>query len=279
VVEAYGMTEAAHQMACNPLPPGVRKPGSVGLPAGPEIRILEGGEVAIRGANVTPGYVANPAANAEAFDDGWFRTGDLGRMDEDGYLFLTGRSKEMINRGGEKLSPREIDEAILEHPAVAQAVTFAVAHPTLGQEVAAEVVLRPACGVSAEEIREFLAARLAEFKIPRRIVFREELPKGSTGKIQRIGMAERLGLATAAWVAPESETEKQIAAIWSELLQGGDVGLDDDYSQLGGDSLLAAQLVMRISETFEIDASELDLLEVPTVRAMAGRVDGSLRRQ
>jgi len=200
-------------------------------------------------------------------------------MDEDGYLFLTGRSKEIINRGGEKLSPREIDEAILEHPAVAQAVTFAVAHPTLGQEVAAAVVLRPAHSVSAPEIREFLAARLAEFKIPRQVVFREELPKGSTGKIRRIGMAERLGLTTAAWVAPETETEKRMAAIWSELLRAGDVGLDDDYSQLGGDSLLAVQLVLRVSETFGIDASELDLLEVPTVRAMASRVDGRLRGQ
>ncbi len=152
VVEAYGMTEASHQICSNPLPPGVRKPGAVGLPAGPEVAIMdeqgnllpagERGEVVIRGRSVTAGYENNPEANRSALVDGWFRTGDQASFDAEGYLFLSGRIKELINRGGEKISPREIDEVLLEHPAVAQAVAFAVPHATLGEDVAAAVVLR-----------------------------------------------------------------------------------------------------------------------------------------
>ena len=207
VVEAYGMTEAAHQMACNPLT-GLRKPGSVGRAAGPEIAVLdeagrllpqgEIGEVAIRGPNVTPGYDNNPAANAGAFAGGWFRTGDQGRIDADGYLFLTGRLKEQINRGGEKISPLEIDVVLLDHPAVQQAVTFAVPHAKLGEEVAAAVVLREGAVATEAAIREMVAARLAAFKVPRRIVILDEIPKGATGKVQRVGLAAKLGLVEAA---------------------------------------------------------------------------------
>jgi acyl-CoA synthetase (AMP-forming)/AMP-acid ligase II len=204
VIESYGMTEAAHQMTSNPLPPRPRKPGTVGLPAGPEVVILdpagrklpqgEEGEVAIRGPNVTAGYVANPAANAAAFTDGWFRTGDQGRFDPEGYLTITGRLKEMINRGGEKIAPREVDEALLAHPAVAQAVAFALPHDKLGEEVAAAVVLHEGQNASEQELRAFVARRLADFKVPRRILLLPEIPKGATGKPQRIGLAERLGL-------------------------------------------------------------------------------------
>jgi acyl-CoA synthetase (AMP-forming)/AMP-acid ligase II len=204
VIESYGMTEAAHQMTSNPLPPRPRKPGSVGPAAGPEVAVLgdDGrplpagtpGEVAIRGPNVTAGYVANPAANAAAFVDGWFRTGDQGVLDADGYLTITGRLKELINRGGEKISPREVDDLLLRHPAVAQAVTFALPHDKLGEEVAAAVVLRDGLTVTERELREFAAARLADFKVPRRIVFLSEIPKGPTGKLQRIGLAAKLGL-------------------------------------------------------------------------------------
>jgi len=204
VVEAYGMTEAAHQMACNPLPPGARKPGSVGPAAGPEIAILgengnpltagEVGEVAIRGANVTRGYEHNEEANKAAFTGRWFRTGDLGRLDAEGYLMLTGRLKEIINRGGEKISPREVDEALAQHPAVGQAVTFALAHKALGQDVAAAVVLREGAEAEPAELRSFLAERLADFKVPRRILILDSIPTGPTGKFQRIGLAEQLGL-------------------------------------------------------------------------------------
>lgn len=206
VIESYGMTEAAHQMASNPLPPKARKPGSVGIAAGPEVAIMsaegkilkpgEVGEIVIKGANVTPGYANNPKANAEAFRDGWFRTGDQGIMDAEGYVSLTGRLKEIINRGGEKISPREVDDVLMEHPAVAQIVTFALPHEKLGEEVAAAVVLKEGAAANERDLRDFAAQRLADFKVPKKIVFLAEIPKGATGKLQRIGLAQKLGLAS-----------------------------------------------------------------------------------
>jgi acyl-CoA synthetase (AMP-forming)/AMP-acid ligase II len=204
VIESYGMTEASHQMASNPLPPAVRKPGTVGIAAGPDIAIMdqEGkvlppdttGEIVIRGPGVTAGYENNPKANAEAFTAGWFRTGDQGVMDAEGYLSITGRLKEIINRGGEKVSPREVDEILMDHPAVLQVVTFALPHDKLGEEVAAAVVLRDGQSASEKELRDFAGTRLAPFKVPRKIVFLPEIPKGATGKLQRIGLAQKLGL-------------------------------------------------------------------------------------
>jgi acyl-CoA synthetase (AMP-forming)/AMP-acid ligase II len=207
LIEAYGMTEAAHQMASNPLPPRPRYAGSVGIAAGPEVAIMDEqgallpagsvGEVVIRGPNVTPGYRNNPQANASAFTNGWFRTGDQGVLDEAGYLRLTGRLKEIINRGGEKISPREVDEVILDHPAVAQVVTFAVPHPKLGEDVAAAVVLKEGLALTERELQQFVGQRLADMKVPRKVLFVAEIPKGATGKLQRIGLAEKLGLAGA----------------------------------------------------------------------------------
>jgi acyl-CoA synthetase (AMP-forming)/AMP-acid ligase II len=204
VIEAYGMTEAAHQMASNPLPPAARKPGTVGLAAGPEIAIIDTqgrplpagatGEIGIRGENVMKGYENNPKANAEAFVEGWFRTGDQGVMDADGYVSITGRLKEIINRGGEKISPREVDEVLMDHPAVAQCVTFAMPHEKLGEEVAAAVVLREGASATEKELQQFVSARLADFKVPRKILILPEIPKGATGKLQRIGLAQKLGL-------------------------------------------------------------------------------------
>ena len=207
VVEAYGMTEAAHQMCCNPIEPGRQKPGAVGLPAGPVVRIaheienrlIDGvGEISISGLNVTPGYEANPEANKKNFfeADGkrWFRTGDQGRFDEDGFLSLTGRLKEIINRGGEKISPLEVDGILSDHPAVGQCVTFAVPHAKLGEDVGAAVVLKEGQSATDREIRDFASQRLAAFKVPRKILILDEIPKGATGKLQRIGLAEKLGL-------------------------------------------------------------------------------------
>ena len=206
VVEAYAMTEASHQMTCNQLPPGQRKPGTVGCAAGPEVAIMDEtesnllesgatGEIVIRGDNVTPGYENNPTANAECFVNGWFRTGDQGVMDDDGYLTITGRLKEIINRGGEKISPREVDDVLMDHVAVQQCVTFAIPHKSLGEEVAAAVVLRDGEDADEKDIRAFVAERLATFKVPRKIIILEEIPKGATGKLQRIGLAEKLGVA------------------------------------------------------------------------------------
>jgi acyl-CoA synthetase (AMP-forming)/AMP-acid ligase II len=210
VIEAYGMTEAAHQMASNPLPPRAQKPGSVGVAAGPllriahevENRLIEGtGEVVISGPNVTPGYESNAEANAKSFFEAegrrWFRTGDQGALDVEGYLTLTGRLKEIINRGGEKISPLEVDGVLMDHPAIAQVVAFAVPHPKLGEEVGAAVVLREGHQASEREIRDFAAARMADFKVPRHVVILAEIPKGATGKLQRIGLAEKLGLTAA----------------------------------------------------------------------------------
>jgi acyl-CoA synthetase (AMP-forming)/AMP-acid ligase II len=204
VIEAYGMTEASHQMASNPLPPRPRFAGCVGIAAGPEIAIMDDdgalqppgalGEVVIRGRNVTAGYENNPEANAKAFTNGWFRTGDQGIIDEQGYLRLTGRLKEIISRGGEKVSPLEVDTVLMDHPAVAQCLTFAVPHPMLGEEVAAAIVLREGHAATDHELRDFAAVHLAHFKVPRKIVFLEEIPKGATGKLMRIGLAEKLGL-------------------------------------------------------------------------------------
>ncbi len=208
VVESYGMTEAAHQMCSNPIEPGRQRPGAVGLAAGPEVRVaheaeprlLDGGvgEVAISGTNVTPGYENNPDANAANFFDAdgkrWFRTGDQGEIDADGFLTLTGRLKEIINRGGEKVSPLEVDGILSDHPDIVQALTFALPHPKLGEEVAAAIVLREGAELTEREVRDFAAERLADFKVPRRVIVLDEIPKGVTGKLQRIGLAEKLGL-------------------------------------------------------------------------------------
>ena len=251
VIESYGMTEAAHQMASNPLPPGQRKVGSVGLAAGPEVSIMdqagsllrtsEIGEIVIRGANVMHGYDNDSDANGDAFTRGWFRTGDQGYLDKNGYLFITGRLKEIINRGGEKISPREVDDVILQHPAVAEAFSFAVPHKTLGEDIAAAVVLRKQGAATELELQQFVASRLADFKIPRQIIIVEAIPKTATGKIQRIGMAEKLGLVDAhqehdtrrtVAITPGTQTEKALTGIWSAVL-GLDVGLDDNFFRLG----------------------------------------------
>jgi acyl-CoA synthetase (AMP-forming)/AMP-acid ligase II len=152
------------------------------------------GEVVIKGGNVTGGYENNPTANESSFSHGWFRTGDQGYQDEDGYLYLTGRIKEIINRGGEKVSPREVDEVLLQHPAVAQAVAFGMPHERLGEEVAAAVVLNESATADERELREFAAQHLADFKVPKAILILQDIPKGATGKVQRIGLAEKLGL-------------------------------------------------------------------------------------
>ncbi len=205
VIEAYAMTENAHQMTSNQLPPAKRKAGTVGCAAGPEVSVMspdgvvlgagEEGEIVTRGPNVTPGYENNDAANATAFAHGWFHTGDQGIMDEDGYLKITGRLKEIINRGGEKVAPAEVDEALLEHTAVHQAVVFAIPHEKLGEDVAAAVVLREGMTATERELQDFVNGKLAAFKVPRKIVFLDEIPKGATGKLQRIGLAQKLGLA------------------------------------------------------------------------------------
>lgn len=197
VVEAYGMTEAAHQMSSNPLPPDERRHGSVGKPQGVRISIMGAkgvhlqhshrGEIVIRGLSVFRGYENNPEANLSAFDGGWFRTGDEGYLDSHGYLHITGRIKEQINRAGEKISPREVDKVLLSNPAVAAAVTFGFPHPQLGEEVAAAVTLHEPR--SEEEIMAWCRERLAEFKCPKKIYIVASIPQTATGKIRRGAVA------------------------------------------------------------------------------------------
>ncbi|HEY4122875.1 MAG TPA: AMP-binding protein [Byssovorax sp.] len=258
-VEAYGMTEASHQMASNPLPPGARKPGSVGLPTiKVEIMGNDGallppnarGEIVISGKSVTRGYESNPAANATAFTNGWFRTGDEGYKDEDGYVFLSGRLKEIINKAGEKISPREIDEVLMAHAAVHQAVTFALPHPTLGEDVAAIVVLKPGAVADEDAIRQFAGERLSEFKVPQRVLIVAEAPKGPTGKMKRVGLHEHFAaeLAAAPYVAPRTDVEEKLARVWAEELKVERVGVNDNYFVLGGDSLQAVMLGARAKQ-------------------------------
>ena len=296
VIEAYGMTEAAHQMASNPLPPAQRKPGSVGRAAGPEVAIMDDvgnllpegttGEVVIRGTNVTSGYLGSADINAAAFTQGWFRTGDQGYLDADRYLFLTGRLKELINRGGEKITPREVDEVLLQHPAVSQAVTFAVPHPTLGEEVTAAVVLHEHATATSTALREFAATKLAPFKVPSQIVIRDEIPKGPTGKVQRLGLAEKLGLTASPtaqssppvpFAPPTTPLEMQIATIWAAILRVERIGRHDNFFDLGGDSVLAAQIISRLRSQLHAEVSLLTFMEHPTVSDLAQSLQATRR--
>jgi acyl-CoA synthetase (AMP-forming)/AMP-acid ligase II/acyl carrier protein len=290
VIESYGMTEAAHQMASNPLPPRPRKLGSVGPAAGPEIAVMDkagrllssgqSGEIVIRGDNVTPGYEGNPQTNASVFTNDWFRTGDQGWLDHEGYLFITDRTKEIINRGGEKISPREVDEALLNHPAVAQAVAFAVPHARFGEDVAVAIVLKPNAAASEGELRRFAAACLADFKVPYHIVLLDEIPKGPTGKVQRIGLAEKLGLTAGQarlgtrpdFVAPRTPVEEALAEIWAQVLGVERVGVHDDFFELGGDSMLATQIVSRVRRAMQVELAPLSFFETPTVADLAATV-------
>jgi acyl-CoA synthetase (AMP-forming)/AMP-acid ligase II/acyl carrier protein len=299
VIESYGMTEAAHQMTSNPLPPRARKPGSVGLAAGPEVAILDEagetlargrtGEVAISGLNVTRGYMNNPEANTTAFCSGWFRTGDQGYLDEEGYLFITGRLKELINRGGEKIAPREIDEVLLAYPGVRQAVAFAVPHPSLGEDIAAAVVLKAGTPGCEAALREFALDRLPAFKVPSRIIFVSDVPKGPTGKLQRIGLADKLAAAlVVAYEAPASDTERLVAATICKVLGRAAVGRNDNFFSLGGDSLRATQVLTRLQHalgfpipvpmifrcpTPALLANKLELMREPDIDALAAELE------
>lgn len=288
VVEAYGMTEAAHQMTSNRLPPDARKPGSVGAAAGPQVSIVDEtgsfvgrgatGEVVIRGDSVTAGYHGLSDRTAHFVDDRWFRTGDQGYLDADGYLFLTGRLKEIINRGGETISPREIDEVLLGLDDVAQAVAFAVPDDVLGEEVAAVVILESGSSISEAEIQAEVADHLSFAKVPKRIVIATDIPKGPTGKLQRIGLADKLGVTavrseSAADGDIASPTGVAMAALWREVLEIDGVGVDDAFLESGGDSLSATALAVRVEEEFAIDLPLLAFYNAATIRLQTQLID------
>ena len=291
VVEGYGLTETSMQVSINPLPPGVRKAGSVGIAGATRVAVLdqdgsllpsgETGEIAVRGPAVFAGYANDRDASRESFANGWFRTGDRGRLDADGYLYVTGRIKEIIIRGGQKISPREIDEVLGAHPAVAQAVAFAIPDERLGEDIVAAVVLKRSEAVSEHALRSFAAERLADFKVPGRIVFLDEIPIGSTGKVQRREMAARFGirlettetLTESPFVGPETATQKLLAEVWRTVLGVEQVGIHDHFLALGGDSLLLAQVISRLRELGGPPITMLTFFERPTVAGLASLID------
>jgi acyl-CoA synthetase (AMP-forming)/AMP-acid ligase II len=289
VINCYAMTEtAAAPITCNPLPPRQRKAGSVGVPVGLDVAIMDEGEallppgetgqIVVRGATVMSGYDGDPAASRVAFVDDWFKTGDLGFFDDDGYLFLMGRSREIINRGGEKIAPLEVDDVLVEHPAVAEAATFAVPHPTLGEDVASAVVLRESAAATANDIRRFVIGRIADFKIPRQVLIVSEIPKGPTGKVQRVGLAAKLGLANDAatspsYVAPRTSLEQMLAQCWGEILEVERVGIHDNFFALGGDSLSVTHVLARVYEIIHIEIDVCRFFEAPTIAEVARHLE------
>ncbi|MEK9281567.1 MULTISPECIES: non-ribosomal peptide synthetase [unclassified Bradyrhizobium] len=283
VLETYGMTEAASQIAANPFE--MRKVGSVGRAAGPEIAIMDEagrmctsgvqGEIMLRGANMTRGYYNDDAATQAAFRNGWFRTGDLGYLDADGYLFIVGRIKDVINRGGQKVSPLEVEEVLLSHPAVLEAGVFAIPHLKLGENVAAVVVLRPGSNATSDQLRQFARKRLAAYKVPSLIRSAAALPKGASGKVKRNALAGLIAIDADGDEArlPRNALETQLAEIWAGLLELPQVGIDQDVFALGADSLAVTQMRSRLRERFNVDFSFEDVFDCATVAALAARLE------
>jgi len=301
VIEGYGMTEASHGITSNLRPPGIRKVGSVGLPyRGQEVTILseegkllgrgETGEILIRGKNVIESYMDNPAVNAVSFVDGWLRTGDLGYMDAEGYLFIVGRIKDVINRGGEKVSPREVEEALLTIDAVSQAIVFPVPHPTLGEDVAAAIVLKKGHTVGEDAMRMELAKSIAQHKVPQRIFIVDEIPKNPVGKPQRWEMAKMLGIVSGtrqvvgegvgpASIRQPTEIEVRVRRIWMEVLRRDDVGLGERFLEAGGDSLRVTQVASRLKAEFGVEVDVGALFEADTIPGQARLVESSISKK
>jgi acyl-CoA synthetase (AMP-forming)/AMP-acid ligase II len=274
----YGSSETA-QLATNQPPPGPSKLGTCGIPWPDTIVIVgedgrrlppgERGEVLAKGPTVMSGYLNAPDLNESAFLDGWFRTGDIGSLDEDGFLTLHGRRKELINRGSEKIAPLEIDQALMGHPDVEQAAACAVPHPRLGEDVAAAVVLRPGAKVTPIELREFLSQRLAVFKVPRRISVVDQLPKGITGKVQRKRLSEILQEQS---TGSDANLHAELLQLWKKFLKTENVSIDDDFFEKGGDSILALELHLELQRIVGGDLPESLLFEASTVRGLAERL-------
>ena len=284
VIAGYGSAEAAH-ITNNPLPPKKTKDGSVGLPSGNEVKIIdtegnqlgsgEVGEVLVRGRSVTTGYLGSPIDNAELFIDGWLRTGDRGRFDAEGYLTLVGRTKQMINRGGESISPLEIQNVIHSHPLVAEAAVFSVPHPTLGENVAAAIVLHPDSELSQEALQKYLGERLSSQKVPYRIIELKEFPMNNIGKVQNAQLAELFVNMRPSTIEARNREEEIIARIWSETLAMENIGVTDHFIDLGGDSITALSILSKINSKFAIDLQLSDVLMAATVeelnKVVAGR--------
>jgi acyl-CoA synthetase (AMP-forming)/AMP-acid ligase II/thioesterase domain-containing protein len=278
VLEVYGISEAG-VMAANPAPPAKRKAGTTGLipsgeleirgPTGASLPPGEAGEIFVSGPGLMPGYVSEDGAAGAGLQDGWLRTGDIGFVDSDGFLTLVGRTKELINRGGEKVSPNDVEQALLRHPSVREAAAFGVPHPRLGENVAATVALQPGATITPLELKQFLRGHLAAFKIPQRIDIVPELLKSHTGKVLRAQLAEAAIRREHQIDPPEQLLEFQILDIWQRLLRRTDIGIHDDFFEAGGDSLLAAQMFLEVESAVGHRLSLSALAEALTIRQLA----------
>ena len=288
VLDHYGMSEAA-QLAASPPCPGIRKHGTCGHPFpntlvvvdadGKPVPPNEVGSIFVRGPTLTPGYIDDPKLNEAHFSGGWFRTNDLGSLDSEGYLTLHGRVDDIINRGGEKVSPTEIERALTNHPAVSEAGVFAVPHPRLGQDVHAAVVLRSGYQLDGSELRRYLFRKLAPFKVPRHLGVVSALPKGQTGKLLRQNMQELVEAIDRSFIAAAIDTdldpmslEYELLARWRHLLKMPCLTIDDDFFESGGDSLLALEMLIEIDSVMDPNRSSQILLESPSIRQFAPRL-------
>lgn len=287
VIQGYGITETAGPLSSNPLPPDVQKAESIGRPVGAELRVIDDeghplkvgqlGAVMARGPSVFDGYEDAPRSNADAFRDGWFHTGDLGWFDEDGFFFLAGRSKELINRGGEKISPFEVEQALLRLTGVAQAVAYPVDHPTMGEDVHAAVVPAPDSAVSGQFLRSRLFGVIADFKVPACIHVVDRIPVGPGGKVQRLGLRHQIsGGIEAAPAAPLTPFQAHIALLFAQTLDQPMSPSNANFLALGGDSLSALRLARTVNETWGLDLSASALLAAPTVVAFAATVQAAI---
>jgi acyl-CoA synthetase (AMP-forming)/AMP-acid ligase II/thioesterase domain-containing protein len=287
VLTCYGASEAS-VISSNLPSPGRSKVGTVGLPwpdtviiAGEDGRSLppgKQGEILVGGSTVTSGYLNAPELNRTRFVNGWFKTGDIGSVDEEGFLTICGRKDDLINRGGEKISPFEIDDALMRHPAIAEAAAYAVPHPRLGEDVAAAIVLRPGMTVKPVELRGYLREQLAPFKVPRRIVIRDQLPKGQTGKVLRRQLADTAAESEIAAPQPVENTPVdgdlvlRLTEIWERLLKIAPISLDDDFIENGGDSLLAMEMAAEVERVTGRTLSGSILFEAATIRQLAQKL-------
>lgn len=291
VIQTFGMTEAGPLITSTRLPPAVSKRGSVGTSCGNEIRVLGGsgrelpageqGEIAIRGENVFAGYEGEDEENRARFRNGWFLTGDLGFLDEDGHLYLTGRSKQLINRGGEKINPLEVESTLSEHPQVAEAAAFAVEHRSLGEDVAAAVVLKPGATCTAADLKSFVMERLASFKVPHQILFLDRLPLTGIGKLNRPELAN---IAKASQNQPASHAqanaiERRLSKIWAKEMNLDSIGIDEKFFVAGGDSLVGVRVLVAVEKWLGNPLPPELITGFSTIRDMARDIESHLAHE